>query len=120
MKAGFALILALSLSLSLGLAQEKTQNKKKKDDPSQIGNRDVAKGINLYSFEKEMALGKQLAEEVKRQAKMYDDPIVGEYVNRIGQTLARNSDAKVPFSFYVIDDDSLNAFALPGGYVFVH
>jgi predicted Zn-dependent protease len=61
-----------------------------------------------------------LAEEVQRQSKMYDDPILSEYVNRIGQNLARNSDAKVPFTFRLIDDDVLNAFALPGGFVFVH
>ena len=91
-----------------------------KDDPSQIGNRDVGKGINFYSIEKEMALGKQLAEEVVRQAKLVDDPIVAEYVNRIGQNLVRNSDAKFPFVFQVIESDQPNAFALPGGYVFVH
>ncbi|MBZ5726018.1 MAG: M48 family metalloprotease [Acidobacteriia bacterium] len=93
---------------------------KKKDDPSQIGNRDVAKGVNFYSLEREMALGKQLAEEVQRQAKMVDDPLISEYVNRLGQNLARNSDAKVPFTFRVIQGDALNAFALPGGYVFVY
>jgi predicted Zn-dependent protease len=121
MKAGFSLILAVSLFLSLAQAQDKKADKKnKKDDPSQIGNRDVGKGVNFYSLEREMALGKQLAEEVRRQAKMYDDPIVTEYVNRVGQNLARNSDAKVPFTFYVIEDDSLNAFAFPGGHIFVH
>ncbi len=93
---------------------------KKKDDPSQIGNRDVGKGVNFYSLEREMALGKQLAEEVQRQAKMVDDPLIAEYVNRLGQNLARNSDAKVPFTFRVIQGDALNAFALPGGYIFVY
>jgi beta-barrel assembly-enhancing protease len=92
----------------------------KKNDPNQIGDREVGKCLNFYSVEKEMALGKQLAAEVARQAKIVDDPIVAEYVNRLGQNLARNSDAKVPFSFKVIEDDNLNAFALPGGYIFVH
>ena len=92
----------------------------KKDDPSQIGNRDVGKGLNCYSIEKEIAMGKQLAGEVQRQAKLMDDPIVTEYVNRVGQNLARNSDAKVPFTFQVIDDPTLNAFALPGGFIFVN
>ncbi|MGA2135874.1 MAG: M48 family metallopeptidase [Bryobacteraceae bacterium] len=92
----------------------------KKDDPSQIGNRDVGKGLNCYSIEKEIAMGKQLAGEVSRQAKMVDDATITEFVNRVGQNLARNSDAKVPFTFQVIDDSSLNAFALPGGYVFVN
>ena len=67
-----------------------------------------------------MALGKQLAQEVERQAKIVDDPLISEYVNRVGQNLARNSDAKVPFSFKVIEADDLNAFALPGGYIFVN
>ena len=95
-------------------------SEQKKDDPNQIGNRDVGKGVNFYSLEKEMALGKQLAEEVQRQAKMVDDPLISEYVNRVGQNLVRNSDAKVPFTFQVIEGDSPNAFALPGGYVFVY
>ena len=67
-----------------------------------------------------MALGKQLAEEVQRQAKIVEDPLISEYINRIGQNLVRNSDAKVPFTFQVIEGDSPNAFALPGGYVFVY
>jgi len=91
-----------------------------KDDPSQIGNRDVGKGLNFYSIEKEIALGRQLAQEVERQAKIVDDPLISEYVNRIGQNLVRNSDAKVPFTFNVIEGQELNAFALPGGYVFVY
>jgi beta-barrel assembly-enhancing protease len=92
----------------------------KKDDPNQIGNRDVGKGLNFYSLEKEIALGKQLAAEVARQAKLLDDPLISEYVNRVGQNLVRNSDAKVPFTFRVLEADDLNAFALPGGYVFVN
>lgn len=92
----------------------------KKDDVSQIGSRDVGKGVNFYSIDKEIALGRQLAQEVKRQAKMLDDPLVGEFVNRVGQNLVRNSDAKVPFTFEVIDGPEVNAFALPGGYVFVY
>jgi predicted Zn-dependent protease len=92
----------------------------KKDDPNQIGNRDVGRGLNFYSIEKEMALGRQLAQEVQRQAKILDDPLISEYVNRIGQNLVRHSDAKVPFTFKVIEGPQLNAFALPGGYVFVY
>jgi beta-barrel assembly-enhancing protease len=92
----------------------------KKRDPDQIGNRDVGKGINFYSIEKEIALGRQLAEEVRRQAKLIDDPIVTEYVNRLGQNLVRNSDAKVPFTFQIVDADPMNAFALPGGFVFLN
>jgi len=92
----------------------------KKKDPGEIGNRDVGKGINFYSIEKEIALGQQLALEVEKQAKMVDDAIVGEYINRLGQNLVRNSDAKMPVAFKVIDDDSVNAFTLPGGHIFVN
>ena len=93
---------------------------KSENDPDQIGNRDVGKGINFYSIEKEIALGKQMAQEVERQAKIVDDPIIAEYVNRIGQNLVRNSDAKVPFTIKVIDSEEINAFALPGGFFFVN
>ena len=83
------------------------------NDPDQIGNRDVGKGINFYSIEKEIALGKQMAQEVERQAKIVDDPIIAEYVNRIGQNLVRNSDAKVPFTIKVIDSEEINASRCP-------
>jgi len=92
----------------------------KKKDPDAIGNRDVDKGINFYSLEKEIALGKQMAQEVERQAKIVDDPIIAEYVSRVGQNLVRNSDAKVPFTIKVLDTEEVNAFALPGGFFFVN
>src|ERR1044071_9396798 len=92
----------------------------KKKDPEEIGNRDVGKGVNFYSLEKEIALGKQLAQEVERQAKIIDDPVIAEYVNRVGQNLVRNSDAKVPFTIKVLDSEEVNAFALPGGFFFVN
>jgi hypothetical protein len=101
-------------------AKKKARNSK--NDPDAIGNRSVDKGAipNFYSLEKEIALGKQLAQEVERQAKIIDDPIIAEYVNRIGQNLVRNSDAKVPFTIKVIDSEDINAFALPGGFFFVN
>jgi len=92
---------------------------KKKTDPDEIGNRDVGKGVNFYSIEREIGMGKQMAQEVERQAKVVDDPIIAEYINRIGQNLVRNSDAKVPFTIKVIDAEDINAFALPGGFFFV-
>jgi beta-barrel assembly-enhancing protease len=94
--------------------------KDKKKDPDEIGNRDVDKGVNIYSLEKEIAMGKQLAQEVEQGAKIVTDPVVSEYVNRVGQNLVRNSDAKVPFTIKVIDSDEVNAFALPGGFFFVN
>jgi predicted Zn-dependent protease len=89
-------------------------------DVDAIGNRDVGKGVNFYSIEREIALGKDLAQQVERSSKLVDDPVVNEYVNRLGQNLVRNSDAKVPFTIKVIDSDVVNAFALPGGFFFVN
>src|SRR3569833_1341745 len=94
--------------------------KDKKKDPDEIGNRDVGKGLNFYSIEKEIRIGKQMAQEVERQAKIVDDPVIAEYVNRVGQNLVRNSDAKVPFTIKVLDTEEVNAFALPGGFFFVN
>ena len=89
-------------------------------DVNAIGNRGVGKGLDFYSIEREIALGKQLAQEVDKSAKFIDDPVVNEYVNRVGQNLVRNSDARVPFTIKVIDSDVVNAFALPGGFFYVN
>jgi predicted Zn-dependent protease len=91
-----------------------------KQDVDAIGNRNVGHGLNFYSLEHEIALGKQLAQEVERSAKLIDDPVITEYVNRVGQNLVRNSDAQVPFTIKVIDSDVVNAFALPGGFFFIN
>ena len=103
-------------------AKTKTTGKKKqvKKDVDAIGERDVGKGTNFYSIEKEIALGKGLAQEIERSAKIVDDPVISEYVNRVGQNLVRNSDTKVPVSIKVIDSEEVNAFALPGGFFFVN
>jgi len=114
----FALPVAVLASFSLVNVNAFADNKK--NDPDEIGNRDVGKGVNFYSLEKEIALGKQLAQEVERQAKVIDDPVIAEYVNRVGQNLVRNSDAKVPFTIKVLDTEEVNAFALPGGFFFVN
>ncbi len=113
--------------LTLGLAfaapqdqQDKQEKKDSKSDVNQIGNRNVGKGLNLYSLEREIAIGKQLAQEVERSAKLVDDPVIVEFVNRVGQNLVRNSDARVPFTIKVIDSDEINAFALPGGFFYVN
>ena len=92
----------------------------KQDDPDQIGNRKVDCAANLYSIEKEIALGKGYAQQIERQAKIIDEPQIAEYVNRLGQNLVRNSDAKVPFTIKVIDTEDVNAFALPGGFFYVN
>src|SRR2546422_1312236 len=100
--------------------QTEVKPKNSKEDVNAIGNRGVGKGLDFYSLEKEIALGKQLAQEVERSAKLIDDPVVTEYVNRVGQNLVRNSDARVPFTIKVIDSDVVNAFALPGGFFYVN
>ena len=88
-----------------------------------IGTRNVgcAKGIgNWISLEKQTAMGQQYAQQVDQSSRLIKDPVVTEYVNRLGQNLVRNSDAKVPFTIKVIDDDTANAFALPGGFFYVN
>ncbi len=100
--------------------QDTVTPKNSKEDVEAIGNRSVGKGVNLYSLEREIGLGKQLAQEVERSSKLIDDPVVTEYVNRVGQNLVRNSDARVPFTIKVIDSDEVNAFALPGGFFYVN
>jgi len=95
---------------------------KDNENPKLIGKRNINHNIlpTLYSLEKEVRLGQQLAAQVDKEAKFIDDPIVAEYVNRVGQNLVLNSDAKVPFTIKVIDSDDVNAFALPGGFFYVN
>ena len=91
------------------------------ENPLMIGKRNInAHQINFYSLNKEVAMGRQLAADVDRQGKFIDDPVVSEYVNRVGQNLALHSDAKIPFTIKVLDSDDVNAFALPGGFLYVN
>lgn len=91
-----------------------------KYDISKIGDRGIGKSLNFYSIEKEQALGRELAGEVEQRATLITDPVITEYVNRIGQTLVQHSDAQVPFTIKVVDDEQVNAFALPGGFFYVN
>src|SRR5713101_5241899 len=93
-----------------------------KNDVDAIGNRKVGgRGMgNWYSLESEIRMGKEYAQQVEASSKMVTDPVVTEYVNRIGQNLVRNSDAQVPFTIKVIDSDEINAMALPGGFFYVN
>jgi len=91
----------------------------KKDDPDEIGNRKVAHR-SIISQEKEIAIGKQYADQIDRQAKILKDPVINEYVNRLGQNLARNSDLTIPLTIKVIDDPAINAFTLPGGFLYIN
>jgi hypothetical protein len=97
-----------------------------KEDPNMIGKRKINDGSDKIfgwfggSKEKEIAIGRQMAAEVEQQAKLVEDPVVTEYVNRVGQNVVLHSDAKVPFTIKVIDSDEVNAFALPGGFFYVN
>jgi predicted Zn-dependent protease len=97
------------------------------EDPAMIGKRNINGSMSNKLFgwlggskEKEMQIGRQMAAEVEQQSKILDDPMVTEYINRIGQNIVLHSDAKVPFTIKVVDTDEVNAFALPGGYFFVN
>src|SRR5579859_6059812 len=93
-----------------------------KNDVDAIGNRKIGgRGLgDWYSLESEIRMGKQYSMQVEQSVKLVQDPVVNEYVNRIGQNLVRNSDAQVPFTIKVIDSDEVNAFALPGGFFYVN
>ena len=93
------------------------------EDPNMIGKRNINGGVwgKLASgTEKEVKMGRMLAAQVDKEAKFIDDPIITEYVNRVGQNIVLHSDAKVPFTIKVIDSDEVNAFALPGGFFYVN
>ena len=100
-----------------------TPNPSTMDNLDAIGNRNVGcnKGMgNWYSLDKQVAMGREFSQQVEHSAKLINDPVVTEYVNRIGQNIVRNSDSKVPFTIKVIDTDEINAFALPGGFFYVN
>jgi predicted Zn-dependent protease len=92
------------------------------DDVSAVGNRDIgARGVgNWYSTDYEIKMGKTYASEIEKSTRFITDPVVVEYVNRIGQNIVKNSDCKVPFTIKVIDSDEINAMALPGGFFYVN
>lgn len=118
-----ALLAVLSAPAALAGEEKKGPQKplEAKENPTLIGKRDINKRqIDFYSLEKESALGARLAAQVAQRAKFIDDPIITEYINRVGQNIVLHSDAKVPFTIKVIDSDDVNAFALPGGYFFVN
>ena len=98
---------------------------RKHGDVQNIGNRSVSGRIfkflpNFVSLEKEIALGNQIAGEFEQTARMVEDPVIADYVDRLGQNIVKHSDAKVPFYIKVVDTDEVNAFAFPGGYFYVN
>jgi beta-barrel assembly-enhancing protease len=92
------------------------------DDVNAVGNRDIgARGLgNWYSVDTEIKIGKMYSEEIEKSTKFITDPVVLEYVNRVGQNIVKNSDCKVPFTIKIIDSDEINAMALPGGFFYVN
>jgi len=114
------LLAIASMLMPLGGFAEQEDKLPTKKDPEKIGDRNVGSGVNMYSIEKEIAMGKRYAQEIEQQAKLVEDPVISEYVNRLGQNLVRNSDVKIPVSIKVIDSDEVNAFALPGGFFYVN
>ncbi len=100
---------------------QKSEPLSENENPAMIGKRNINKlQINFYNFDKEVAIGRTYAQEVDRSAKLVEDPIIVEYINKVGQNLVLHSDAKVPFTIKVIDSDEINAFALPGGFFYVN
>jgi beta-barrel assembly-enhancing protease len=89
-----------------------------KENPLLIGKRDLNTD-RIYSLDQKIALGRQLAVEVDREVRLVNDQLVTEYVNRVGQNIALHSDARMPFTIKITDSDDVNAFALPGGYLYV-
>ena len=111
----FANLLILALVVSLGQVALGADKK----DVDEIGNRKVAHK-SIISQEKEIGMGKQYSTEIDRSAKIISDPVINEYVNRVAQNVARNSDLTIPLTVKVIDSPEINAFALPGGFLYVN
>lgn len=103
-----------------GLGHKRSKTLDPKLDVSRIGDRKVDGGLNFYSMEREQELGRELAREIDQGSTLVTDPVITEYVSRVGQTIATNSDAKVPFTIKVVDDDEINAYALPGGFLYIN
>jgi predicted Zn-dependent protease len=125
MKISAVLLAALTFAITPLIAGASTKQSHDAGikDINAIGNRNVGCGEgvgNWYSLEKQIAEGKNYAAQVDQTSKLVTDPVITEYINRLGQNLVRNSDARVPFTIKVIESDDVNAFALPGGFFYVN
>ena len=109
----------LLVAAFLCVPQLSSATSKSEEDVNEIGSRKIAH-FSIISEEKEVAIGKQYASEIDRTAKLIKDPVVTEYINRVAQNVARNSDLQIPLTVKVIDDPQINAFALPGGFLYVN
>lgn len=120
--------LAVALMVLAGpaaaLADDKSKKVKpleEKENPAMIGKRNINKGsLNFYSLDKEMRIGRQLAAEIDQKARFITDPVINEYINRVGQNVVLRSDANIPFTIKIVDAPDINAFALPGGFLYVN
>lgn len=131
---GWLLVLSLSFPLASPQQKDKDQDKNSSDDEkfyhatgindlNAIGTRNVGcnRGLgNWYSLDTQVKMGQQFAHQVEQMQHLITDPVINEYVNRVGQNLARNSDTRLPFTIKILDVEEPNAFALPGGYMFVN
>ncbi len=125
--ADYAFLVSLDQSPEVTVADDSKHKSSKHNgkvqeryDVSKIGARHVDHGVNFYSLDREMAMGKEMAREWETQARLLEDQAVNLYINALAQRLVRHSDAKVPFTVKVVNDDEINAFALPGGYFYVN
>ena len=111
-----------TVELAPELAKEVAEKRRvePKYDVTKIGMRGIGHGMNFYSVDREIAMGRELAGEVEGSGRVLNDPVVTEFVNRVGQNIVRNSDAQVPFTIKVLDNEEVNAFALPGGFFYVN
>jgi predicted Zn-dependent protease len=116
----FAVFTSLTLLACASSALPQFKPNRSDQDLNAIGHRNIGGEVNFFSRERELVLGKQLAQEVERSSKMIDDPVVSEYLNRLAQNIAKNSDAKLPVNVRIIDSNEINAFTLPGGYQYVN
>ena len=122
---GIALLLTYSAAVAQNSAASqpiKTYHDGSIRDLCAVGNRNVGcgRGVgNWYTLDHQIAMGKEYSQQVETTSKMITDPVITEYINRLGQNLVRNSDSQVPFTIKVIDTDDVNAFALPGGFFYV-
>jgi predicted Zn-dependent protease len=127
LRMGILLILCLTLGAP-GALTTNAQSKKApvgqledKNNPELIGKRDINKGnMSFYSLDREVGIGRQLAMEIDQSSPIVTDPAINEFVNRIAQNIVLHSDAKIPFTIKVIDSPEVNAFALPGGFLYVN
>lgn len=116
----FGIFTSLTLLACATSARAQFRPNRSDQDLNAIGHRNVGSSVNCFSQEKEIALGKQLAQEVERSSKVIEDSVISEYLNRLGQNIAKNSDAKLPVNFRIIDSNEINSFTLPGGYQYVN